>query len=229
MVSMSKMKIIYLIIFLVVVFVLSTGVTYAYLTATTSSGEDSVKTESTIYSISMNLSPLYNDFSFIPMNNEDAVKALRNECRDKYGRGACSAYRMDIYGYSENLNYVSGYMDVTTNNMANLSYMVYRISDTYDEETCVNINDKSYCVVQEARSVGDGVGLTLGDKYDVTGTESTEFILLVWLTNLATSQNDTDIGNFSAVVTMQAGSGGEIKGVISNTVVVSQDEEVQYE
>ena len=108
---------------------------------------------------------------------------------------------------------------VTTNNMTNLSYMVYRISDTYNEDICVDINDKYYCKVLEPAAMGDGVGLTLGDKYDVYGTESTEFILLIWLTNLDVSQNAFDIGSFNAVVTMQAGNGGEIKGVISSAVV----------
>ena len=61
-----------------------------------------------------------------------------------------------------------------------------------------------------------------GDKYDVTGIRETEFILLIWLKNLNTSQNDTDIGDFNAVITMQAGNGGEIKGVISSAVVPNE-------
>ena len=32
---------------------------------------------------------------------EDDVKALRNGCRDKYGRGACSAYKMNVFGYND--------------------------------------------------------------------------------------------------------------------------------
>ena len=58
--------------------------------------------------------------------------------------------------------------------------------------------------------------------------ERTEFILLFWLSNLEVSQNVTDIGSFEAEVTMQAGNGGQIKGVISSAVVVPE-EGVQYE
>ena len=215
-------QMVYLVIFIVVVFVLGVGSTYAYWSATTASTATSLMTESTIYSINMEISPLYSDFSFIPMNDVDAVKALRNGCKDKYGRGACSAYTINVFGYNNNLSHVSGYMDVTTNNMVNLSYMVYRISDTYDEDVCVDINDNYYCKVLDPAFMGDGVGLTLGDKYDVYGTESTEFILLIWLSNLDVSQNAFDIGSFNAVVTMQAGNGGEIKGVISSAVVPNE-------
>jgi len=217
--NMSKLQVIYLFIFVVTVFIVSTGTTYAYWSASTSSTAESLKAQSTIYSINMEILPLYSDFSFIPMNDEDAVKALKNECKDKYGRGACSAYKMRVFGYSDTLGFISGYMDIKTNNMMNLSYMVYRESDIYTEDSCVEIDSKNYCVVLDAKPMGDGVGLTLGDKYDVFGTDSTEFIILIWLTNLNTSQNEFDIGSFNGIVTMQAGNGGEIKGTISSAVI----------
>ena len=219
----SKFQILYLIVFVVTVFILGTGTTYAYWTATTSSTDEAVKTESTSFSISMDLHPIYNDFSFIPMNDVDAIKALKRGCKDKYNRGACSAYKIKVYGYDSKLQYVSGYMDITTNNMANLSYMVYRESDIYNDDSCVTIDEKNYCVVREAAHMGDGVGLSLGDEYDVYGLESTEFILLIWLTNLNVNQNNTDIGSFNAIVTMQAGNGGKIQGVISSAIKVEPD------
>lgn len=219
--KLMRFKSLYLVLFVVTVFILGTGSTYAYWSATTSSSSESVKTQSTIYSINMELSPVYNDFSFIPMNDQDAVKALKNGCKDKYGRGACAAYKMRVFGYSDTLSYISGYMDITTNNMVNLSYMVYRESASYDENNCVSVDDKNYCVALGASHMDDGVGLTLGDKYDVYGVDSVEFILLIWLTNLEVPQNDFDIGSFNAVVTMQAGNGGQIKGTISSAINVN--------
>lgn len=221
--KMSKFQVFYLVIFVITVFILSAGTTYAYWAATTSSTQESLQAQSTIYSINMEILPLYSDFSFIPMNDEDAVKALKNKCLDKYGRGACSAYKMRVFGYSDTLGFVSGYMDVKTNNMTNLSYMVYRESETFTEGSCVELEGKNYCVALEAKPMGDGVGLTLGDKYDVFGTDSVEFIILIWLTNLETSQNKFDIGSFTGIVTMQAGNGGEIKGTISSAVIPRDD------
>lgn len=218
MIKHSVPKFIYLTIVILTTVLAITGATYAYWTATAVSEKNAVKTKSTIYSISMNITPLYNNFSLIPMNDEYALKGLKNACKDKYDRGACLAYKIRVYDYNENLNFISGYMDITTIGMENLSYMMYRISDEYQEDSCVTIDEKHYCIAREVAHMQDGIGLSLGDKYDVTGTLETEFILLIWLTNLNFSQNDTDIGEFNAVITMQAGNGGEIKGSIASVI-----------
>lgn len=216
----KEFRLLYGVVAIFVLSVTTIGATYAYWTASTSSLNRTVSTESTIYQISMDITPIYHDFSIIPMDDVDALKALRNQCRDKFERGACSAYFIDVYGYNTDLDYISGVMDITTNNMENLSYMMLRLSDTYEEESCVLIEGENYCIVKDATSMGDGVGLSLGDAYDVTGMTSTKFILLIWLTNLNLSQNDIDIGNFNAIITMQAGNGGEIKGSIASALKI---------
>lgn len=215
----------YIFIAVIVLAVSTIGATYAYWTATAASMSNAVQAKSTIYSISMDITPLYHGFSIIPMNDADALKALKNGCKDKHERGACSAYTIYVYDYNADLGYISGVMDVTTNNMQNLSYMMLRLSDVYVEEQCVLVDNKSYCVAKETTPMGDGIGLSLGDAYDIIGTESSEFILLIWLSNLNQSQNDIDVGSFEAVVTMQAGNGGEIKGSISSVIQIQPDTE----
>ena len=214
----KNFKFVYTFVLIVVVAITTIGATYAYWTARTSSVSNSVQAGSTIYSISMNIDPLYHGFSIIPMDDADSLKALKNGCKDKYNRGACSAYTLNIYGYRNDLQYISGYMDVFTNNMQNLSYMLFRISDNFEEDKCVVIDNKNYCIVKDATPMGDGIGLSLGDSYSVAGTTNTEFILVLWLTNLNTSQNETDIGTFNATITMEAGSGGKIQGSISAAI-----------
>lgn len=217
----KELRILYGIITVMVLSITTIGATYAYWTASTSSVNSTVKTASTIYSISMDVLPLYNDFSFIPMDDADALKGIANKCVDKYDRGACSAYKIHVYGYNEKLDFISGFMDIETNNMINLSYMMLRTSDNFNEETCVKIEDKNYCIVQEATPMGTGENLSLGKAHDVTGQESADFILLFWLTNLQESQNAFDIGSFTATITIQAGNGGEIKGTIASAVKVN--------
>lgn len=215
----SNLKFFYIFMAIIILSVSTIGATYAYWTATTASTTNAVYTQSTIFSISMDITPLYHGFSVIPMDDVDALKAVKNGCKDKYGRGSCSAYTLYVYNYNTDLGYISGIMDVTTNNMQNLSYMVLKKEETYDEDKCAILDDGTYCIAKEASSVGEGEKLSLGDAYDITGTESTTFILLIWLSNLRQSQNDIDVGSFEAVVTMQAGSGGEIKGSISSVIV----------
>ena len=225
----SKFRLLYVVFMIMIIAVTSIGATYAYWAATASSSENSVQTGSTINSISMGITPLYNGFSIIPMRDEDALKGLTNKCKDKYDRGACSAYIIDVYGYDKNVNYISGYMDITTNNMQNISYMVLRSSELYDENNCISIEKTSggidsvsenFCVVVDATPMGEGLNLSLGDRYDVSDTDSTRFILLMWLSNLNYSQNEIDIGTFNAVITMQIGSGGQVKGSIDDVIKV---------
>lgn len=221
----KEFKILYGVLAVAVLAMTTIGATYAYWTATTSSLNEAVQTGSTIYSISMDITPLYNDFSFIPMNDADALKALRKGCKDKYDRGACSAYTIRVYDYNADLDYISGFMNVTTNNMTNLSYMMLRLSDVYDEEKCVMVGEESYCISQNATQIQPIEDLTLGDAYDVLGMSETKFILMIWLTNLNQSQNDIDIGSFNASVTFQAGNGGEIKGSIASVIQIEDGEE----
>ena len=123
MVKSEGTKFLYFFVVMLTIVVMVTGTTYAYWTATTQSTNTAVNTGSTIYSISMDITPIYHGFSLIPMNNELALKGLQNECHDKYGRGACLAYKIRVYDYAEGLNYVSGTMDINTVGMENLSYM----------------------------------------------------------------------------------------------------------
>ncbi len=221
----KKLKIWYAIFACFVFIVMTIGSTYAYWAVSVSSDSNAVNTSSAIYGISMVISPVpeYTGFSFIPMNDEDALKAIKNKCKDKYDRGACSAYTIRVFGYDENLDAISGYIDFDTTNISNLSYMVLEEKDTYVEDSCVVINDKNYCVAKDATSMGDGEKLSLGDSYNVLGLEEKNLLLVIWLTNLNTSQNESDIGNFNAEVTMLAGIGGEIKGTISSAIRIDQN------
>lgn len=224
----EKFKHIYTIILIATLIICTIGSTYAYWSATASSSENSLKTSSSTYSISMEITPLYSGFSFIPMDDEDIVKGLNNQCRDQHNRGACSAYKIHIYGYNPDLNFISGKMDVTTNNIENLSYTMFEEQTTYDETKCVkiaeNTQEKIYCQYLQATPVFEGKELTLGDKYDVSNTTEKNFILLIWLTNLEESQNEKNIGTFNGIVTFAMGSGGEIKGSISAVIEETQEE-----
>lgn len=228
----EKFKHIYILILIATLIICTIGSTYAYWTATASSEKEAVQASSSIYSISMEIIPLYHDFSFIPMDDEDILKGLSNECRDQHGRGACSAYKIHVYGYNPDLNFISGMMDVTTNNIENLSYAMFEEQNEYDETNCVKIEEdteeKIYCQALPATPVLDGLNLTLGDRYEVANSTEKNLILLIWLTNIEESQNEKNIGTFNSIVTFSMGSGGEIKGSIS-AVLEEGEEQIQDE
>ena len=216
-----KLTALYAVFGCVILAIVTMGATYAYFAGTTNSEENAIKTKSTVYSISMEIEALdeYTGFSFIPMNDEDVMKALNNKCKDKYNRGACSAYNIRVYGYDPTLTFISGHMDITTNNMENISYMVFEETDTItNEEECITINEKNYCKSINPTSMGTGENLPLGSSYSVVDLEEKNLLLVIWLTNLNERQNDIDIGSFNATVTIEAGNGGEIKGTINAAI-----------
>ena len=157
------------------------------------------------------------------MDDGDVFKALRNECKDKYNRGACSAYILRIYDYDEGQQYISGKMDITTENMENLSYMVLEETNEFNNETCITIDQKNYCTSVQTTPMGEGTDLSLGSAYNVEGLTEKNLLLVIWLTNLNESQNLTDIGSYNATITVSAGNGGEIKGTIANAVQLNPD------
>ena len=216
----KKVKIYYGVFACFVLVIMTIGATYAYWTVSAGSGNQAVSTGSSVYSISMQVIPLeeYTGFSFIPMNDVDAMKALKNKCKDKYDRGACSAYQIRVYDYQKDLGYISGYLDFMTANMKNLSFMVLEEKDEFDEDKCLEINEKNFCVSKEATPMGSGEEVSMGDAYSVEGLDEKNLLLVLWLSNLEMNQNMMDIGNFNVTVTIQAGNGGEIKGTIAGAV-----------
>ena len=216
---------VYIVLMILILSTSIIGSTYAYLTASTSSASNSVNTKSKIYQISMNIIPIYSGFSLIPMNDSDAIKALNNKCHDKYDRGACVAYKLYVYDYDESLEYISGYMNTVTNNMQNLSFMILEESPIQTStDNCATINEKTYCLSQDTTKIIPSTDLSLGDAYKVSGQKDKELILLIWLSNLEESQNETDIGSFQSTITIQAGNGGEIKGTIASSIKIAPPE-----
>ena len=207
---------VYIVLMILILSTSIIGSTYAYLTASTSSASNSVNTKSKIYHISISL---------IPMNDSDAIKALNNKCHDKYDRGACVAYKLYVYDYDESLEYISGYMNTVTNNMQNLSFMILEESPIQTStDNCATINEKTYCLSQDTTKIIPSTDLSLGDAYKVSGQKDKELILLIWLSNLEESQNETDIGSFQSTITIQAGNGGEIKGTIASSIKIAPPE-----
>ena len=95
---------------------------------------------------------------------------------------------------------------------------IIALYDEFDEDKCLEINEKNFCVSKEATPMGSGEEVSMGDAYSVEGLDEKNLLLVLWLSNLEMNQNTMDIGNFNVTVTIQAGNGGEIKGTIAGAV-----------
>ena len=65
--------------------------------------------------------------------------------------------------------------------------------------------------------------MSIGDAYNVYGLTEKNLLLVIWLSNLNERQNEKDIGNYNATITVFAGNGGEITGTIANAVKIDQE------
>ncbi len=222
---MKKRRSLYLLILIIVLITSIIGSTYAYLTAKVESAANSISTSSSTYSLSMNITPIYNDFRVIPMNDTDIIKALKNKCKDKYNRGACSLYKINIDGYDTKLKTLTGKMDVELINIVNLSYMFFEEKDeVINEDRCISVDEKIYCISKEATPVLEGKNLDLG-SYNIENSTEKNFLLALWLTNLEESQNNYDLGDYNAKITFSMGDGGSITGNIAASI--GKEEELQ--
>lgn len=212
----------YYLLFVIGIFSLTTvGATYAYW-SNDARGNDVMSATSNKYSIGMSINPIYNGFSFIPMNNSDVLKAVENECRDKYNRGACSLYYIDVYGYNEELETISGTINFFTG-IKNLNYVI--LKPKVDDGECVSINiddnDDEFCLYDDYTSVNSYVEQELIDSYSVVDVDKVRFILVIWLENQDISQNENDIGSFSASVTISSLDGIKVQGVINGAMEIN--------
>ena len=216
--KISSFKRFYVVLIIFILIICVIGSTYAYLTST-ASGTNDVGTSSSNFNVGLRITPVYSDFSMIPMDDSDVLKAINNSCKDKYNRGSCHVYNINVYGYDSGVSAISGNVNVTVNNIRNLSYMVFEEADNFNNSNCVSIDSKNYCISKDVVHVVSNTDMSLGDNYNVSGLQSKNLLLVFWLTNLDTSQNSFDIGEFSANVTILLGKdGGQISGNINSSL-----------
>ena len=216
---MDRKKKIYLIILIVVLFLSTFSGTYAYLSNTLQSHDNSVETMSSNYSLSLNITPKYTGFKTIPMDDENVIKAINKDCKDKYNRGACSAYLINLDGYDANQGLLTGTINVTLNNITNLSFMLFeQKEENNNENECVTIDENIYCISKPATKIENEKDLPLG-SFDLSNSTEKKFLLVIWLTNLEMNQNTIDLGSYNATVSFSMGSGkitGNIAAAIGN-------------
>ena len=96
-------------------------------------------------------------------------------------------------------------------------------TDNIDGE-CVVVDEKNYCISKAVTHVVPDTDMSIGDNYNVVGLQSKNLLLAFWLTNLDTSQNSFDIGDFNANVTILLGKdGGQISGNINSSLNNSEN------
>lgn len=219
---MKKAKVFYTIIIILTFIVLSIGSTYAYFTATIATEDDFMETGSAQYSLKLSVMPKYPDpelgpYTLIPMKNELSELGYvgYNEvpCIDKNNAVVCYAYEIIVSEYSQELEYLSGSINIKTSNIANLSYRLY---DENDIPLAIGEDEDGDLIYYD--TIISEEEMTLGDSFYVKEQDQLVLTLMIWLSDTGEEQNETDIGTFNGNVTFYAGKGGQITGKISSII-----------
>lgn len=182
------------------IIVLLAGATFSYFNVSLESDESVAGFAAMSFSTSVEITALYNDKALVPLDDSDVMKAYNHNCVDDVGYGACQAYSIEIANDADKTSY-DGTIKFTTNGIQNLKYLVLDEND--------NVYASSTGVVSETNQ-------TLGDTFELDNGESKSFVLVVWLSNIDSNQNEYDAGgSFDALVTYTSAHGSRITGTFS--------------
>lgn len=189
--------------------ILAIGTTFSFFSVSQRSTYDAVVVQANKISLSLKLTPKYTGYSLIPTNDVDIMTAYEQECLDKYDRGACLAYEIEVSNYSTGQDII-GKINFDVTGINNLSYIVL---DEKDEVYLGKTPIKNG--VTERMSLGSNFILTNGTELLPT---TKKFTILIWLTNLDRDQTEEDAGGtFTASVSYESVYGSKMTGYIKGT------------
>ena len=177
------------------------GGTFSYFNATARSNENAMGLTAMTFDTGVEVTALYNSKDLIPTNDADIMTAYAQNCIDDLGYGACHAYNIEVENNGLKTGY-DGTIKFNLNGVENLKYMLL---------------DENENVYVAGTGVVTGTDQTLGDSFELDTNESTNFILIIWLSNLENDdQSEVDAaGSFSAAVTYTSTTGTRITGTFS--------------
>lgn len=176
------------------------GATFSYFAAAAKTDKD-IEGVAANFGASVEITALYTGNKLIPMNDIDTIKGYEHECVDINGFDACQAYKIHVENTGDKFEYV-GNINFDVTDIENLKYLVL------DEDGNKYVFDTL---------ITSGVNQSLGEGFELDNGESRDFVLIVWLSNLDSPQENVDAdGYFSAAVTYQSSYGSVITGTFSN-------------
>lgn len=190
---------IYTIIAIFTFLIMALGATFAYF-STGVKAKDAISVGSIDIRMNLNIVPIYNGVYLVPTNDSDIDLAYQKECIDDIGNGACLAYKIEIKNIGDEQEILANFK-IDNPELVNLKY---KVLDAQNE----NINYK------EATNATI-IGTPLADSFNLASGEKKEMILIIWLSNLTTKQDEEQGQTFKGTVTVNSSSGAKLTGTIS--------------
>lgn len=176
------------------------GTTFAYYTSVIMPEGNDLETKSQNIAMSLNVTALYNEKKIIPTNDEDIFTAFENHCIDQHNFGACYAFSIEIVNNGIPQD-ITGSFKLTNDKLTHLKYLFLDADN--GNEVFQGITEAH----DEFANVGTTIPLDTG--------ESKHLILVIWLSNINSSQDDETGGLFNGEFTAVGSMGNRITGTIS--------------
>lgn len=190
---------IYTIIAIFTFLIMALGATFAYF-STGVNAKDAISVGSIDIRMNLNIVPIYNGVYLVPTNDSDIDLAYQKECIDDIGNGACLAYKIEIKNIGDEQEILANFK-IDNPELVNLKY---KVLDAQNE----NINYK------EATNATI-IGTPLADSFNLASGGKKEMILIIWLSNLTTKQDEEQGQTFKGTVSVNSSSGAKLTGTIS--------------
>lgn len=192
-----------------IVIIVSTGTTFAYLLA--SSTSDIFGDNIYSFDVDLLLDEMYSSSNMIPLYDNKVSEAIQysNVCRDKDGYEVCSLYKFTLNNSNTSLSYtLNGYLKTTstTYTTSNLKYQIY---------------DTSYNAISDVMTISltdsEKVYFTLNNTTvnTIIDGSSVSYYLVIWISDIGKLQTADYSKTFTGVVGFESTSGEILEASLS--------------
>ena len=193
------------------------GATFAYFSATATNTE-TIQGEAATTGLNLEVNKISLDAAgaLIPLNDSDTGKALAGDalsenkmCVDQNGNSVCQVYEIAIANTGTAAAVLNGNITITGTTFQNLKW---QLLDGTAADALSIAGTPTYNPIATTSLVRN---LTLTGTAGTT--PSAKYYVMVWISNLNETQNETDKGSFTGTVTFNSADGSGISATFSST------------
>lgn len=189
----------------IVIFV-TTGATFAYLVA--SSTSDEITGEIADFKVNLILTEVYKSTNMVPLKDKLVKTAITNssKCRDKDNYEVCSLYKLKLTNTGQTFA-LNGYLKTssTTYTTGNLKYQIYDTSYT----AITDVMTPSLTIDEKVYFLKNNTNVTTN-----INTSNIEYYLVMWISDTNSIQTSDHSKTYSGAVGFETTSGDRIEADI---------------
>lgn len=184
-----------------IIIIVSTGTTFAYFSATASSGEGVIEGTTKEFNVELESRTILKAQQLVPLEDKKILSAVNSQCIDLKGYEVCSLYELTLTNTGE-AKVLNGYISTT-----NITYITNNLR--------CQLFDSDYNAVSDIitlSSNSDKFYFKSGENLisAAVNNEPIVYYLAIWLTETGDYQDDDYAKEFSGKVYFESLNGGKV-------------------